>query len=85
MSQQDLETMCLLAKSAKGQAAAQLITQALEHPAIFVFGELIDCANIQAVSIAGALPEAAARPHPHKSEPSPVHPLADSRRSPSLP
>ena len=56
MANQDLETMCLLAKSAKGQAAAQLITQALEHPAIFVFGELIDCANIQAVSFADVLP-----------------------------
>ena len=51
-----LESFCLLAKSAKGAAAAQLITQVLEHPEIFVFGELIDCANIRAVSAARPFP-----------------------------
>jgi len=51
-----LEEMCLLAKSAKGAAATQLITQALEHPSIFVFGELIDCANVQALEGTSAAP-----------------------------
>lgn len=51
----DLHAMCLLAKSAKGAAAAELINQALDHPGIYVFGELIDCASIQAVSCSSNL------------------------------
>lgn len=42
-----LEQFVLLAKNAKGAAAVELIKQALEAPAVFVFGELLDMANIQ--------------------------------------
>lgn len=52
----ELHGFCLLAKSAKGAAAASLITQALEHSNIFVFGELIDCDNIQALEGTSAAP-----------------------------
>jgi len=45
-----LDSMCLLAKSAKGAAAAHLIAQTLDHPEIYVFGELIDCPNVQALA-----------------------------------
>ena len=44
-----LEQFVLLAKNAKGAAAVELIKQALEAPAVFVFGELLDMANIQVV------------------------------------
>lgn len=37
-----LQQFCLLAKSAKGAACTSLITQALEHQGVFVFGELLD-------------------------------------------
>ena len=42
-----LEQFVLLAKNAKGAAAVELIKQALEAPTVFVFGELLDMANIQ--------------------------------------
>ena len=42
-----LEQFVLLAKNAKGAAAVELIKQALEAPGVFVFGELLDMANIQ--------------------------------------
>jgi len=44
-----LEQFTLLAKSARGAAAVELIKQALEAPGVFVFGELLDCENIQAL------------------------------------
>ena len=44
-----LEQFVLLAKNAKGAAAVELIKQALEAPAVFVFGELLGMANIQVV------------------------------------
>ena len=47
-----LEQFVLLAKNAKGAAAVELIKQALEAPAVFVFGELLDMANIQVVVLA---------------------------------
>ena len=37
----ELKPFLLLAKSAKGAAAASLISQVLEHPSVFVFGELL--------------------------------------------
>ena len=46
-----LEQFVLLAKSAKGAAAAQLIGQALEAQGVYVFGELLDMPNIQEVHI----------------------------------
>ena len=42
-----LEQFVLLAKNAKGAAAVELIKQALEAPGVYVFGELLDMANIQ--------------------------------------
>ena len=42
-----LQQFCLLAKSAKGPACASLIGQALEHPSIFVFGELLDTPSVK--------------------------------------
>ena len=40
----------LLAKSAKGAAAASLIGQVLEHPSVYVFGELLDVENVKALA-----------------------------------
>ena len=42
-----LQQFCLLAKSAKGAACASLIGQALEHPGVFVFGELLDMPSVK--------------------------------------
>ena len=44
-----LEQFVLLAKTAKGAAAVELIKQALEAPGVYVFGELLDMANVQEV------------------------------------
>lgn len=44
-----LEQFVLLAKSAKGAAAVELIKQALESPGVYVFGELLDMPNISEV------------------------------------
>lgn len=46
---QPLEQFVLLAKSAKGAAVVALITQALEAPGVYVFGELLDMPNVQEV------------------------------------
>lgn len=53
------EQFCLLAKTAKGAAAVQLVRQALDAPGVHVFGELLDQPNVQALS-EGAGREAAA-------------------------
>jgi len=42
-----LEQFVLLAKTAKGAAAVELIKQALEAPGVYVFGELLDMPNVQ--------------------------------------
>lgn len=42
-----LEQFVLLAKGAKGAAAAELIKEALETPGVYVFGELLDMPNIK--------------------------------------
>jgi len=42
-----LEQFVLLAKNAKGAAAVELVKQALEAQGVYVFGELLDMANIQ--------------------------------------
>lgn len=42
-----LEQYLLLAKTAKGAAAVELIKQVLEVPGMYVFGELLDMANVQ--------------------------------------
>ncbi|PSN48232.1 hypothetical protein C0J52_03596 [Blattella germanica] len=46
-----LEQFVLLAKSAKGAAAVELIKQVLEAPGVHVFGELLDMPNIIEVYI----------------------------------
>ncbi|CAH1774063.1 unnamed protein product, partial [Owenia fusiformis] len=45
-----LEQFVLLAKSAKGAAAVDLVKQVLETPGVYVFGELLDMPNIQQLS-----------------------------------
>lgn len=45
-----LEQFVLLAKTAKGAAAVELIKQVLEAPGVYVFGELLDMPNIQELS-----------------------------------
>lgn len=42
-----LEQFTLLARSARGAGAAELVRQALEAPGVFVFGELLDAPSIQ--------------------------------------
>ncbi|XP_054286834.1 COP9 signalosome complex subunit 7b-like [Macrosteles quadrilineatus] len=46
-SNNPLEQFVLLAKSAKGAAAMELIRQVLAAPGVFVFGELLDMPNIK--------------------------------------
>lgn len=45
-----LEQFVLLSKTAKGAAAVELIRQALEAQAVYVFGELLDMPNIKELS-----------------------------------
>ena len=47
-----LEQFVLLAKTAKGAAAVELVRQALEAPHVYVFGELLDMPNMQEVNTA---------------------------------
>uniref|UniRef100_A0A7S0WJU6 PCI domain-containing protein n=1 Tax=Pyramimonas obovata TaxID=1411642 RepID=A0A7S0WJU6_9CHLO len=42
-----LEQFCILAKSAKGHAAVQIIAEATSAPNLFAFGELLDQPNLQ--------------------------------------
>ena len=44
-----IEQFVLLAKSAKGAAAAELVKQALDTPGVYVFRELLDMPNIKEV------------------------------------
>ena len=44
-----LERFLLMAKSAKGAAAAKLIEDATSAPGVFVFAELLESPNIQEV------------------------------------
>ncbi|KAG8242206.1 COP9 signalosome complex subunit 7b [Homalodisca vitripennis] len=48
-SNNPLEQFVLLAKSAKGAAAMELIRQVLAAPGVHVFGELLDMPNIKEV------------------------------------
>lgn len=48
-----LEQFVLLAKSAKGAAAVELIKQVLDAPGVYVFGELLDMPNIQELGEGG--------------------------------
>ena len=47
-----LQEFVVLAKSAKGKAAKGVVEQAIGHPNVFVFGELLDQPSVQEVSIA---------------------------------
>jgi COP9 signalosome complex subunit 7 len=44
-----LEPFLLMAKSARGAAAAKLASDACATPGVFVFGELLDAPSIQDV------------------------------------
>lgn len=47
---QGLEQFLLLAKTAKGPAAAELVRQALEAPGVYVFGELLETNCVKELS-----------------------------------
>lgn len=42
-----LSQFVILAQTAQGRACEALIRQALDHSAVFTFGELLDCKNVQ--------------------------------------
>lgn len=44
-----LSQFVILAQTAQGRACEALVKQALDHSGIFVFGELLDCPNVQAI------------------------------------
>ena len=44
-----MEAFLLLAKIARGRAAADIVQKATEDPAIFAFGELLEVPGIQEV------------------------------------
>ena len=48
-SNNPLEQFVLLAKSAKGAGAVELVKQACEASGVYVFGELLDMPHIQEV------------------------------------
>lgn len=48
-SEAQLEQFCILAKSTKGRAIADLIQKATSQPGIFTFGELLDIPNVKEV------------------------------------
>ena len=45
----ELEPFLLLARSARGRAAAELVLKATAAPGVFVFGELLDEAHVREV------------------------------------
>ena len=69
-----LQQFCLLAKSAKGAACTSLITQALEHQGVFVFGELLDMPCVK---------EVCRPPARHRPSPSPAEPPSRTSHAPS--
>ncbi|CAK9017266.1 unnamed protein product [Durusdinium trenchii] len=44
-----LSQFVILAQTAQGRACEALVRQALEHSSVFVFGELLECPNVQAL------------------------------------
>lgn len=44
-----LSQFVILAQTAQGKACEALVKQALDHSNVFVFGELLDCPNVQAL------------------------------------
>ena len=63
---EDLSKFLLLAKTTKGAATAALVREVLEHPNVYVFGELLALPNVQEVR-----ERAARRPHPPIRPPTP--------------
>jgi len=47
-----LTQFVVLARNAQGKACEALVRQALEHSAVYNFGELLDCPNVQALAAA---------------------------------
>jgi len=45
-----LSQFVILAQTAQGRDCEALVQQALEHSGVFVFGELLDCPNVQALA-----------------------------------
>jgi len=56
-SSMDPEEFVLLANGAKGAAAVSLIKQVIDSPNVYVFGELLDHANILGLEAAGVHPQ----------------------------
>lgn len=54
MEASPLSQFVILAQTAQGRACEALVRQALDHSAVFVFGELLDCPNVQALGAAPA-------------------------------
>ena len=51
----ELEPFLLLARSARGRAAAELVLKATSAPGVFVFGELLDEAHVREVRGVGGV------------------------------
>lgn len=49
MESSPLSQFVILAQTAQGRACEALVRQALDHSGVFVFGELLDCPNVQAL------------------------------------
>lgn len=49
VGQSQLQQLCQLAQAAQGNALLDIIKQALDAPAIYVFGELLVLTNVQEV------------------------------------
>jgi len=49
METSPLSQFVILAQTAQGRACEALVGQVLDHSGIFVFGELLDCPNVQAM------------------------------------
>jgi len=49
MEHQALDQFVILAQTVTGRACEALVRDALDHSSVFVFGELLDCQNVQAL------------------------------------
>jgi hypothetical protein len=57
-----LQSMCALAQSSKGKAAALIVQQALSHQSVYVFEELLSVPSVQQVR-RFSLPQSSLRNH----------------------
>ena len=77
---EDLNKFLLLAKTTKGAATAALIREVLEHPNVYVFGELLALPNVQEVCMrtSRSAPAHAQAPRPlgagARTSPTPARP-----------